>query len=169
MYDEARTEFQKAESFATSLPDKMAAQYNIGNTFMEGQKPEKAAEYYKKALKQDPKNESAQRNYQIAKLKEKEKNEEKKQKSKSGGGGKDQNKNQDNKDEKGRNPSQQQGGNTENNSGKGNNGKESGKNNIPKDLEKQILDRTSNKERETAQRILNKNANSSPQSNEKDW
>ena len=168
-YEEALSEFQKAENFATTLPDKMAAQYNIGNTFMETQKPEKAAEYYKKALKQDPNNESAQRNYQIAKLKEKEKNEQQKQNGKSGGGGKDQNKSQDNKDAKGKNPTQQQGGNSDNNSGSGNNGKESDKNNIPKDLEKAILDRTSNKERETAQRILNKNGNSMPQSNEKDW
>ncbi|WP_090079763.1 tetratricopeptide repeat protein [Halpernia frigidisoli] len=168
MYDEARAEFQKAESFATSLPDKMAAQYNIGNTFMEGKNPEKAAEYYKKALKQQPNNESAQRNYQIAKLKEKEKNEQDKQKGKSGGGGGN-NKDQDNKDGKGKNPTQQSGGNSEENSGSGNNGKNSGKNNIPKDLEKAILDRTSNKEQETAQKILNKNGNSMPQSNEKDW
>jgi Ca-activated chloride channel family protein len=129
MYDEARAEFQKAENFATTLPDKMAAQYNIGNTFMETQKPDKAAEYYKKALKQDPLNESAQRNYQIAKLKEKEQK---------GNNGNDKNKKPD-------------------------------ENNIPKNLEKSILDRTSNKERETAQRILNKNANTMPQSNAKDW
>jgi Ca-activated chloride channel family protein len=167
MYDEARAEFQKAENFATTLPDKMAAQYNIGNTFMETQKPDKAAEYYKKALKQDPLNESAQRNYQIAKLKEKE------QKGKSGGGGKDQNKSQSSKDGKGKSPSQQQGGNNQNMGGNGNNGNDKNKkpdeNNIPKNLEKSILDRTSNKERETAQRILNKNANTMPQSNAKDW
>jgi Ca-activated chloride channel family protein len=145
----------------------MAAQYNIGNTFMETQKPDKAAEYYKKALKQDPLNESAQRNYQIAKLKEKE------QKGKSGGGGKDQNKSQSSKDGKGKSPSQQQGGNNQNMGGNGNNGNDKNKkpdeNNIPKNLEKSILDRTSNKERETAQRILNKNANTMPQSNAKDW
>ena len=173
MYDEARAEFQKAENFASNLPDKMAAQYNTGNTFMQTQKAEKAVEYYKKALKQDPYNESAQRNYQIAKLKEKEKKEQQKQDGKSGGGGNDQSKSQQNKDEKGKNPTQQAGGNSQNKSGDGDNGNNSGKkpgeNNIPKDLEKAMLDRTSNKERETAQRILNKNANSMPKSNEKDW
>jgi Ca-activated chloride channel family protein len=171
MYVEARAEFQKAKNFATTLPDKMAAKYNIGNTFMETHKPAKAAEYYKKALKQDPTNESAQRNYQIAKLKEKEKNEPQKQNAKSGGSGKDQD--PDNKDGKNKNPSQQQGGNTQNIAGNRDNGNQPNKKpddgNIPKDLEKAILDRTTNKERTTAQRILNKNVNSMPQSNEKDW
>ena len=171
MYGEARAEFQKAENFATTLPDKMAAQYNIGNTFMQTQLPEKAAEYYKKALKQEPNNESAQRNYQIAKLKEKEKNEQQKQNGKSGGGGQD--KNKDNKDGKGKNPSQKSGGNNKNMAGNGGNGNEPDKKpnqgNMPKDLEKALLNRTENKERETAQKILNKNANSAPQSNDKDW
>ena len=169
MFDEARAEFQKAENFATTLPDKMAAQYNIGNTLMETQKPEKAAEFYKKALKQDPLNESAQRNYQIAKLKEKEKKEQQNEKNKSSGNGKDQNKNQNNKDGKGKTPSQQQGGNSQNMTGNGAHGNMPNEGNIPKDLEKAILDRTANKERETAQRILNKNSNSMPKSNEKDW
>lgn len=172
MYNEARAEFQKAENFATTLPDKMAAEYNIGNTFMKTQNPEKAAEYYKKALKQDPNNESAQRNYQIAKLKEKEKNEQK-QNGKSGGNGKDKDQNKDNKDQKGKNPSQQNGGNIQNMAGNGNDGNNPGKKpnpgKMPKELEKALLERTENKEHETAQKILNKNTNLMPQSNEKDW
>ncbi|WP_417431283.1 tetratricopeptide repeat protein [Halpernia sp.] len=173
MYEEARAEYQKAETNATTLQDKMAAQYNIGNTFMETQQPEKAAEYYKNALKQDPYNESAQRNYQIAKLKEKEKKEQQNQKNKSGGNGKNQNKNQNNEDGKGDTPQQKSGGNNQNRIGNGENGnqpnKKTNEKNIPEDLEKAILERSENKERETARRILNKNANSMPQSNEKDW
>ena len=40
---------------------------------------------------------------------------------------------------------------------------------MPEDLEKSILNRVENKERETAKRILNKNSYSMPQSNDKDW
>lgn len=173
MYDEARAEYQKADQFATTLPDKTAAQYNIGNTFMESKQPEKAAEYYKKALKQDPYNESAQRNYQIAKLKEKEKQAQKNQQNKSGGKGGNQKNDDQNQDGKGKDPSEQSGGNNQNMKGNGENGNQPDKKNdagkMPKDLENAILNRVDNQERETAKRILNKNANSMPQSNEKDW
>lgn len=173
MYEEARTEYQKADQFAKTIPDKMAAQYNIGNTYMESKQPEKAAEYYKKALKQDPYNESAQRNYQIAKLKEKEKQAQKNQQNKSGGKGGDQKNDQENKEGKGKNPSEQSGGNTQNMKGNGENGNQPDKKNdegkMPKDLENAILNRAENQERETAKRILNKDTNSMPQSNEKDW
>lgn len=40
---------------------------------------------------------------------------------------------------------------------------------IPKGLENQILNKVSEKEKETARRILNKNSYSMPESNEKDW
>lgn len=172
MYEEARAEYLKASQFATNLDDKMAAEYNIGNTFMKTDNPEKAAEHYKNALKQKPYNESAQRNYQIAKLKEDQQKQQKNKDSKSGGG-QDQNKNQESQDQKGKNPSQQQGGNIQNQSGSKGNGNTKNKvadeNKISKEEEKALLDRTGNKERATAQKILNKNANSLPQSNEKDW
>jgi DNA-dependent RNA polymerase auxiliary subunit epsilon len=40
---------------------------------------------------------------------------------------------------------------------------------IPKDLQKLILERSANQEKETARKLLNKNAYSIPESNEKDW
>ncbi len=40
---------------------------------------------------------------------------------------------------------------------------------MPKNLEKAILDKINEKEKETARRILNKNSYSMPESNEKDW
>lgn len=42
-------------------------------------------------------------------------------------------------------------------------------NKIPEEAENTILRDIENRERETARRILNKRANSMPQSNEKDW
>lgn len=171
MYDEARVEFEKADKFADNLADKTAAQYNLGNTYMETQNPDKAAEHYKAALKQDPNNEAAQRNYQIAKLKQKEKENKKNQQNKDGGKGGDQKDNKD-KSGKGNTPSEEKGEGDKKIQGKGPDGKDKqddADNKIPKDLEKAILERSENKERETARRILNKNADAMPQSNEKDW
>ncbi len=170
MYEEAKSEFELAHKFAKTKSDKTAASYNLGNAYMKTNKPEKAAEFYKQSLKQDPYNEKIRKNYEIAKLKDKEKQEQQNQqnKSKNGGGdGKDQNQNKENK--QGKNP--QNGNNGQNPSeGQGNQGqKPKENNNMPKDLEEAILNRVSDKEKETARRILNKNTYSMPESNEKDW
>ena len=174
MFAEATAEYEKAEKLATTIPDKAAALYNLGNAHMQTNNSKKAAEFYKQALKQDPYNETIRKNYEIAMLKEKEKQEENKQKNNSGGGGgndKNQDKNQG--DEKGDTP-QSQSGQGQQNKGEGegddpNKNKNDNSGKLPKDLENSILNRVENKERETAKRILNKNSYSMPQSNEKDW
>ncbi|WP_332018451.1 tetratricopeptide repeat protein [Kaistella sp.] len=174
MFAEATAEYEKAEKLATTIPDKAAALYNLGNSHMQTNNSKKAAEFYKQALKQDPYNETIRKNYEIAMLKEKEKQEENKQKNNSGGGGgndKNQDKNQG--DEKGDTP-QSQSGQGQQNKGEGegddpNKNKNDNSGTLPKDLENSILNRVENKERETAKRILNKNSYSMPQSNEKDW
>lgn len=173
MYEEAKAEYAKADQLAVSLPDKAAALYNLGNSHMQNNDSKKAAELYKQALKQDPRNESIRKNYEIAMLKEKEKEEQKKDKNNSGGGGggKDQDKGENKGKEKGNTPDNQAGsgqkskseGDGEDPNKKGNDGK------MPEDLENSIMNRVENKERETAKRILNKNSYSMPQSNEKDW
>ena len=172
MFAEATAEFEKAEKLATTIPDKAAALYNLGNTHMQTNNTKKAAELYKQALKQDPYNETIRKNYEIAMLKEKEKQEESKQKNNSGGGGgNDEDKYKNKGDEKGDTP-QNQSGQGQKNKGEGE-GDDPNKNDnagkMPKDLENSILNRVENKERETAKRILNKNSYSMPQSNEKDW
>lgn len=172
MFAEATAEFEKAEKLATTIPDKAAALYNLGNTHMQTNNTKKAAELYKQALKQDPYNETIRKNYEIAMLKEKEKQEESKQKNNSGdGGGNDEDKDKNKGDEKGDTP-QNQSGQGQKNKGEGE-GDDPNKNDnagkMPKDLENSILNRVENKERETAKRILNKNSYSMPQSNEKDW
>ena len=174
MFDEAKAEFEKAEKLSANLPDKSAALYNLGNTYMKQENSKKAAELYKQALKQDPYNESIRKNYEIAMLKEKEKKEQKKDKEGSGGGGGD----EDSKDksqgqEKG-DQAKKEAGAGQQNKGEGdgkdpNENKKSNDNKMPKDLEDAILNRVGNKERETAKRILNKNSYSMPESNEKDW
>lgn len=173
MFDEAKAEFEKAEKLSTNLPDKSAALYNLGNTYMQQQDSKKAAELYKQALKQDPYNESIRKNYEIAMLKEKEKEEQKKQKDGSGGGDGNENKDKNKGQDKGDQPKQEAGTGQQNKGdGEGNDPNENKNNNanqMPKDLEDAILNRVGNKERETAKRILNKNSYSMPESNEKDW
>lgn len=171
LYDEAKAEFQKAEQHATTLHDKAAALYNLGNTLMEQNNSKAAAEKYKQALKQDPYNETIRKNYEIAMLQEKEKQQEQ-QKGGGGGQGNRQNQQSQGKD-KGDTP-ENQSGSGQKNEGEGdgeqqNDNKNNNSGKLPKDLENSLLNRIENKERETATRILNKNSYSMPQSNEKDW
>lgn len=169
-YEEAKGEFEKAQRLSQTVPDKAAALHNLGNTYMQMNKPEKAADFYKQSLKQDPYNEATRKNFEIAKLKEKE-NQQKKNKddrSGKGGGGEDQ---QKDKDQKGDSKDKGEGQKNEGNSPEGNQ-PDPNKNNqgkMPKDLQNAILDKVGEKEKETAKRILNKNSYSLPQSNDKDW
>ncbi|QXU51114.1 tetratricopeptide repeat protein [Chryseobacterium sp. D764] len=172
-YEEAKTEFEKAEKLSQTLPDKTAALHNLGNAYMQMNQPEKAADFYKKALKQDPYSEVTRKNYEIAKLKEKEKEQQKNQENSSGkgGGGNDQNKGDDQKGDKDKKQDQGNGPQNEGKSDQGDNPKQNQNNEgrMPKNLENAILDKINEKEKETARRILNKNSYSMPESNEKDW
>lgn len=172
MYQEAKEEYAKAEKLSQTLPDKAAALHNLGNTMMQMNQPEKAADYYKQSLKQDPYKEATRKNYEIAKLKLKEiqRNKKQEQENKSGknGGGEDKKKaeqgdSKNQKNEQGNGPQQDKG---EDSKPKGNGSK--GKQ-LPKELEKAILDTINGRERKTARRILNEKSYSKPQSNEKDW
>lgn len=172
-YEEAKAEFEKAEKLSQTLPDKTAALHNLGNAYMQMNQPEKAADYYKKALKQDPHSEVTRKNYEIAKLKEKEKQQQKNEQNNSGkgGGGNDQNKGDDQKGDKDKKQDQGNGPQNEGKSDQGDNPKQNQNNEgrMPKNLENAILDKINEKEKETARRILNKNSYSMPESNEKDW
>ncbi|MBL7882014.1 MAG: tetratricopeptide repeat protein [Chryseobacterium gambrini] len=170
-YEEAKAEFETAQKLSQTIQDKAAALHNLGNTYMQMNKPEKAAEFYRQSLKQNPYSEVTRKNYEIAKLKDKENQQKKQQQNNSGkgGGGKDQ---QQNDDQKGKDQKQDQGQGQQNKGdGQGNdpNRNQNNEGKIPKGLENQILNKVSDKEKETARRILNKNSYSMPESNEKDW
>ncbi len=53
-YEEAKAEFEKAQQLSQTLPDKAAALHNLGNTYMQMNQPEKAADYYKNRLNKIP-------------------------------------------------------------------------------------------------------------------
>lgn len=170
-YEEAKAEFEKAEKLSQTLPDKAAALHNLGNAYMQMNQPEKAADYYKKSLKQNPYSEATRKNYEIAKLKEKEQQQKNEQNNSGKEGGGDQNKGDDQKGDKDKKQDQGSGEQNEGKSDQGNNPQQNPDNEgrMPKNLENAILDKINEKEKETARRILNKNSYSMPESNEKDW
>ncbi|MEG2334599.1 tetratricopeptide repeat protein [Chryseobacterium sp.] len=170
-YEDAKSEFKKAEKLAQSVEDKAAALHNLGNTYMKLEDAEKASETYKSALKQNPYSEHTRKNFEIAMLKLKKDKRDSEQDSSSGksGGGDDKNKGKDG-ETKDKNQSQGKG---QQNNGVGKNpedakeGNEEGK--LSKQDEKRLLEHIGNSEKQTARRILNDNASSMPESNEKDW
>lgn len=172
MYKEATAEYTKAEKLAQNLQDKAAVLHNLGNTMMLTNQLEKAADYYKQSLKQNPYNEQTRRNYEIAKLKQKEKQrkEGEKQQQKKGGESGDGNQKGDQqgpKDSKNKKQDQGSGDQGEGKEGDSQNKGKEGK--MPGDLEKALLDSINGREKRTARRILNKESYSQPESNDKDW
>ena len=189
-YDEAIAEYQKAQKNTNNKDEKAASYYNEGNAHLQNGDGEKAVNAYKNALKFDPDNEAILKNLQIAKKKQKQKDNKQNQQNQQKNQQNNQNKNQDNnqnqqgdqnQENKNNNTKNQPNGNIgDQNKGKGNQGAEkqnqksepqnpNDPNKIPKDLQKLILQRSANQERETAKKLLNKNGYYSPESNTKDW
>mgnify|MGYP003444596075 FL=1 len=189
-YDEAIAEYQKAQKNTNNKDEKAASYYNEGNAHLQNGDGEKAVNAYKNALKYDPDNEAILKNLQIAKKKQKQKDNKQNQQNQQQNQQNNQNKNQDNnqnqqgdqnQENKNNNTKNQPNGNIgDQNKGKGNQGAEKQNqknepqdpnepNKIPKDLQKLILQRSANQERETAKKLLNKNGYYSPESNTKDW
>lgn len=189
-YDEAIAEYQKAQKNTNNKDEKAASYYNEGNAHLQNGDGEKAVNAYKNALKFDPDNEAILKNLQIAKKKQKQKDNKQNQQNQQQNQQNNQNKNQDNnqnqqgdqnQENKNNNTKNQPNGNIgDQNKGKGNQGAEkhnqknepqdpNNPNKIPKDLQKLILQRSANQERETAKKLLNKNGYYSPESNTKDW
>lgn len=173
MFDEAEEEYKKAERLSANKTDKAAAFYNRGNALMKKNNSEDAAKMYKNALKLDPYNETIRKNYQIAMLKEKEKQQQQNKQNQSGGGGGGKDKQEGEDNDKGDPQSNGSQGNQNNGAnGQGNIPKDQEQgsgNNLPKELEKAILKKSGEREKETSRKILNKDAYSMPRSNEKDW
>ena len=191
MYDQAASEYQKAQILTKNSDEKAASLYNLGNTYLQNGNTDKAINSYKSALKLDADNKAILKNLQIAMKKkdQKRQNQQQNNQNQQNQNNKNQNnqdqKNKDgdnkNKDEKNNNSKNQENGNQGNqNKGNGNQGNklpnQQEKNNqqnqgnkIPKDVQNLILERSANQEKETARKLLNKDAFSFPESNEKDW
>jgi len=90
-FEQARKVLDATAKSSKEKDGKAAANYNIGNTYMQEQKWQEAVDAYKKALRNNPQDADAKYNlsYALSKLKQEQ----------NGGGGKD-NKDQDKKDDK---------------------------------------------------------------------
>lgn len=186
-FQEAAAIYQRAVASAKTVQDKSGAQYNLGNSLSKAGHDEEAMKQYREALKTDTQNDLALHNYQILLKKEKQKDQQ-------NGNGQQppQNQPQDKKgqgdpkagDQPGKQPqsSGQNGNQPRGSGGHGTGGKNprqdkdsegEGQNQkapaIPKSTRDRILNDLSEKEKQTARRILNKEAFSEPASNEKDW
>lgn len=111
-YEEAQSAFQSAINRSTKAEDKADALYNLGNSYLQEQKPKEAIDAYKESLKINPKDEQARYNLAAAKTllqqqQEQQQNQDQNQDNQDQQD-KDQNKeNQDNKDQEGKDKDQQ--------------------------------------------------------------
>ena len=183
---EAQIKYIQALEIAKTKEEKHRIYHNLGNTFMLEKKYDLAADAYKNALRNNPKDEETRYNYALAKRKKKDNPPPKdNKKDNKGGGGQDnkpQQKDKDGKNDKGndkkdsdkdnQNNKDKQGDNQQ---GKGDGEKKEDKNENPKPsgADKQridnILDAVNNAEKKVQDKVNAKKVKARPVSNEKDW
>ena len=187
---EAQIKYIQALEVAKTKEEKHRIYHNLGNTFMLEKKYDLAADAYKNALRNNPKDEETRYNYALAKRKNKDNPPPKdNKKDNKGGGGQDnkpQPKDKDGKNDKGndkgndkkdsdkdnQNNKDKQGDNQQ---GKGDGEKKEDKNENPKPsgADKQridnILDAVNNAEKKVQDKVNAKKVKARPVSNEKDW
>lgn len=184
-YGEAQIKYIQALESAKTKTEKHRIYHNLGNTFMMDKNYEAAAEAYKNALRNNPKDEETRYNYALAKKKKKENPPKDNKKDNKGGGGQDnkpQPKNKEGNKDKG-NDKKDSDKEQENNKdkqgdkqqGKGDGDKKEDKNESPKPsaADKQridnILDAVNNAEKKVQDKVNAKKVKARQASNEKDW
>ena len=183
---EAQIKYIQALEVAKTKEEKHRIYHNLGNTFMLEKKYDLAADAYKNALRNNPKDEETRYNYALAKRKNKDNPPPKdNKKDNKGGGGQDnkpQPKDKDGKNDKGNDKKDSDKDNQNNKDkqgdkqqGKGDGEKKEDKNENPKPsgADKQridnILDAVNNAEKKVQDKVNAKKVKGRPVSNEKDW
>ncbi|MEL1247259.1 tetratricopeptide repeat protein [Flavobacterium helocola] len=183
---EAQVKYIQALEVAKTKEEKHRIYHNLGNTFMLEKKYDLAADAYKNALRNNPKDEETRYNYALAKRKNKDNPPPKdNKKDNKGGGGQDnkpQPKDKDGKNDKGNDKKDSDKDNQNNKDkqgdkqqGKGDGEKKEDKNENPKPsgADKQridnILDAVNNAEKKVQDKVNAKKVKARPVSNEKDW
>ena len=183
---EAQIKYIQALEVAKTKEEKHRIYHNLGNTFMLEKKYDLAADAYKNALRNNPKDEETRYNYALAKRKNKDNPPPKdNKKDNKGGGGQDnkpQPKDNDGKNDKGNDKKDSDKDNQNNKDkqgdkqqGKGDGEKKEDKNENPKPsgADKQridnILDAVNNAEKKVQDKVNAKKVKARPVSNEKDW
>lgn len=190
-YDESRAHYDKIiKNINSSKADKHKAFHNIGKTYLDENKPEKAVQNLKEALKLNPYDEQTRYNYALArKMLEEQKNQDQQKKNDSQ---KDQQK--DNGEKNQDNPesgdSDQQDKDNGNQQDQGQNGNEKGEGNQPQDqqitkgsdgkgqespnamnkeYQEGVLRALEQQEQETLKKIISQKAKKVRTNTEKDW
>ena len=183
---EAQIKYIQALEVAKTKEEKHRIYHNLGKTFMLEKKYDLAADAYKNALRNNPKDEETRYNYALAKRKNKDNPPPKdNKKDNKGGGGQDnkpQPKDKDGKNDKGNDKKDSDKDNQNNKDkqgdkqqGKGDGEKKEDKNENPKPsgADKQridnILDAVNNAEKKVQDKVNAKKVKARPVSNEKDW
>ena len=183
---EAQIKYIQALEVAKTKEEKHRIYHNLGNTFMLEKKYDLAADAYKNALRNNPKDEETRYNYALAKRKNKDNPPPKdNKKDNKGGGGQDnkpQPKDNDGKNDKGNDKKDSDKDNQNNKDKQGDNQQVKGdgekkedKNENPKPsgADKQridnILDAVNNAEKKVQDKVNAKKVKARPVSNEKDW
>ena len=183
---EAQIKYIQALEVAKTKEEKHRIYHNLGNTFMLEKKYDLAADAYKNALRNNPKDEETRYNYALAKRKNKDNPPPKdNKKDNKGGGGQDnkpQPKDKDGKNDKGNDKKDSDKDNQNNKDKQGDNQQVKGdgekkedKNENPKPsgADKQridnILDAVNNAEKKVQDKVNAKKVKARPVSNEKDW
>ena len=183
---EAQIKYIQALEVAKTKEEKHRIYHNLGNTFMLEKKYDLAADAYKNALRNNPKDEETRYNYALAKRKNKDNPPPKdNKKDNKGGGGQDnkpQPKDKDGKNDKGNDKKDSDKDNQNNKDkqgdkqqGKGDGEKKEDKNENPNPsgADKQridnILDAVNNAEKKVQDKVNAKKVKARPVSNEKDW
>lgn len=194
-YDESRAHYDKIiKNFNSSKADKHKAFHNIGKTYLDENKPEKAVPALKEALKLNPYDEETRYNYALArKMLEEQQKQDQQQK---GDSQKDQDKqdkgdkNQENQESGDQNDSEQQNKDQGNQQDQGQNGNEEGEGNQPQDqqikngsdgkgqespnamnqeYQEGVLRALEQQEQETLKKIISQKAKKVRTNTEKDW
>ena len=175
---EAQIKYIQALETAKTKTEKHRIYHNLGNTFMLEKKYDLAADAYKNALRNNPKDEETRYNYALAKRKNKDNPPPKDDKKDNKGGGGQDNKPQpeNNKKDKGdekKDQDKNKGEDKKEDKGDGEKKEDKNENPQPSGADKQridnILDAVNNAEKKVQDKVNAKKVKARPVSNEKDW
>ncbi len=168
---EAQIKYIQALEVAKTKEEKHRIYHNLGNTFMLEKKYDLAADAYKNALRNNPKDEETRYNYALAKRKNKDNPPPKDDKKDNKGGGGQDNKPQPeiNKKDQDKNKGEEK----KEDKGDGEKNEDKNENPKPSGADKQridnILDAVNNAEKKVQDKVNAKKVKARPVSNEKDW
>ena len=180
-YEAAINEYNRSLGLTKNRKLKSESYYNIGNSMMKVGNFGYAAEFFKKALKENPNDNDTRYNYTLAKKLDKESkdnnednsNQDEDKDGNEDSSNKDKSDDKQDKDNKKQDENQQnekdENGDPKKDNKNTNNSKGNNLQKIPKEYYDALLKEMKQREQKTLQKIIDKNSESNLGSNEKDW